>query len=148
MDTVVKTNVLYKVAAHSDDSDFDNTWSALEASFRQIHTKETSAISFEELYRGAYRLVLKKKGEQLYKEVVDFERKWLQQTVQEQVKALLSQELLQTNTSASVVERRFAGEKFLKAVKQQWNDHDSCMVMLSDVLLYLVCIISGNHRAR
>lgn len=71
---------------------------------------------------------------------MDFERKWLQETVQDQVKALLSQELLQTNSSASVVERRFAGEKFLKAVKQQWNDHDSCMIMLSHVLMYLVRI--------
>lgn len=89
------------------------------------------------MYRGAYGLVLKKQGEQLYREVVNFETKWLQQTVQEQVKALVSQEMLQKNSS-STVEKRFGGEKFLKSLKEKYNDHDNCMRMLSDVLLYLV----------
>ncbi|KAF2670876.1 Cullin-domain-containing protein [Microthyrium microscopicum] len=117
--------------------DFAKTWSSLESSFRQIHTKETSEISFEELYRGAYRLVLRKKGEELYHRVVKFEEKWLSLDVRAQVVTLVSPELVAASNSTSIVERRFAGERFLKGVKQQWSNHEACMVMLSDVLLYL-----------
>jgi cullin 3 len=36
-------------------------WAELSASLREIHTKNASKLSFEELYRNAYKLVLKKK---------------------------------------------------------------------------------------
>jgi cullin 3 len=35
-------------------------------------------------------------------------------------------------------ERRVAGEKFLKGLKQSWGDHQVCMSMLADVLMYMV----------
>jgi len=38
-----------------------------------------------------------------------------------------------------VAERRLAGDKFLKGIKDQFVEQDTCMCMLSDVLLYLVC---------
>ena len=41
-------------------------------------------------------------------------------------------------SGASVNERRTAGERFLKAVKDAWQDHQLCMAMLADVLMYMV----------
>jgi cullin 3 len=35
-------------------------------------------------------------------------------------------------------ERRVAGERFLKGLKQAWGDHQVCMSMLADVLMYMV----------
>ena len=35
-------------------------------------------------------------------------------------------------------ERRTAGERFLKTVKDAWQDHQLCMAMLADVLMYMV----------
>ncbi|KAI6888625.1 hypothetical protein KC318_g15023, partial [Hortaea werneckii] len=40
------------------DVDFDQTWNVLEGAFKEIHTKNASALSFEELYRNAYKIVL------------------------------------------------------------------------------------------
>ncbi|KAK3076578.1 Cullin-3, partial [Teratosphaeriaceae sp. CCFEE 6253] len=51
------------------DVDFHTTWAILETAFGEIHTKNASALSFEELYRYAYKIVLKKKGEELYNRV-------------------------------------------------------------------------------
>jgi cullin 3 len=114
----------------------------LEASFQQIHSKNASSLSYEELYRGAYLLVLKKKGEQLYDKVVDFERKWLQDTVRGEVGALITPDLLAEQSLVSA-ERRLSGERFLKSIKQQWGDHEVGVGMISDVTMYLVCLTSA-----
>ena len=47
------------------DVDFEVTWQTLEKAFTEIHTKNASVLSFEELYRAAYKIVLKKKGQDL-----------------------------------------------------------------------------------
>ena len=126
---------------HGDEIDFENTWATIEAAFREIHTKNASKLSYEELYRHAYRIVLKKKGEDLSRNVHDFERKWLSSEVRDAIQQLLSPNLLvdaQSLGGTTANERRVAGEKFLKGLKQAWGDHQVCMSMLADVLMYMV----------
>lgn len=134
---------------HGDEVDFDNTWVTIEAAFREIHTKNASRLSYEELYRHAYRIVLKKKGEQLYKNVHDFEKGWLSCEVRGDIQSLLSPNLLadaQSVASTTANERRVSGEKFLKGLKQAWGDHQVCMSMLADVLMYMVSILLFSPR--
>jgi cullin 3 len=113
-------------------------WKNLESSFQHIHSKNASRLSYEELYRGAYHLVLRKKDEELYNNVVGFEHRWLRDTVQRQVSALITTDLL-TEKSVASTERRHSGERFLKGIKQQWTDHELGAGMVSDVTMYLVC---------
>ena len=124
------------------DVDFQTTWIVLETAFREIHTKNASALSFEELYRNAYKLVLKKQGEELYKRVAEFEEQWLGSTVRKEIVQTLSAPLMLSEgagrTLATANERRQAGEKFLRRLKQSWEDHQVCMGMLTDVLMYMV----------
>lgn len=125
------------------DVDFDTTWKVLETAFTQIHTKNASILSFEELYRNAYKLVLKKKGENLYNKVAEFESGWLSNEVRTHIVRQLSQALLTLtdgvgSSMASSAERKAAGEGFLRALKQAWEDHQVCMGMLTDVLMYMV----------
>ena len=131
---------------HGDEIDFENTWATIEAAFREIHTKNASKLSYEELYRHAYRIVLKKKGEDLYQNVHEFERKWLSSDVRSTIRQLLSPNLLvdaQSLGGTTANERRVAGEKFLKGLKQAWGDHQVCMSMLADVLMYMVSRLFG-----
>ena len=122
--------------------DFDTTWAILASSLREIHTKNASQLSFEALYRNAYKLVLKKLGEQLYFRVKDFEEAWLTAEVLPRVLADLSTALLVDNAGTSSLttanERRAAGEKMLMALKKSWEDHNLCMNMTSDILMYMV----------
>ena len=124
------------------DVDLESTWKILEGAFREIHTKNASALSFEELYRNAYKIVLKKKGEELYHKVADFEAQWLGQSVRPEIVKTLSAPLTLIDgngkTLATSPERRDAGEKFLRQLKQSWEDHQVCMGMLTDVLMYMV----------
>jgi cullin 3 len=139
---------------NQDEVDFETTWESLKLSFNQIHSKNASKLSYEELYRYAYRIVLKKKGETLYGRVLDFEKQWLTENVCGNVRKLLVPSLLTTiasgPTGASVTERRTAGDRFLHGLKEAWQDHQLCMAMLADVLMYLVRVtifLCLNFRA-
>jgi hypothetical protein len=126
---------------HGDEVDFENTWATIESAFREIHTKNASKLSYEELYRHAYRIVLKKKGENLYDKVHEFERSWLSSEVRAGIQQLLSPNLLvnaQSVGGTTANERRVAGEKFLKGLRQAWGDHQVCTSMVADVLMYMV----------
>ena len=133
---------LKSLAAQSDAVDFETMWAELSSSLREIHTKNASKLSFEELYRNAYKLVLKKKGETLYERVKTFEQEWLGHEVRNRVNGVLSPTLLVGAGGAvgntTVNEKRVAGERFLKGLKQAWEDHNLCMNMTTDVLMYMV----------
>ena len=49
-----------------DDKYVDNIWALLKNAIQEIQRKNNSGLSFEELYRNAYTMVLHKHGERLY----------------------------------------------------------------------------------
>lgn len=130
-------------AANADEVDFETTWATLSSAFREIHTNNASKLSYEELYRHAYRVVLKKKGPELYNRVSNFEKDWLSNDVRNVIQLKLSPNLLAasqfgTARAGSALERSEAGQKLLKELRDRWNHHLLCMSMLADVLMYLV----------
>lgn len=130
-----------KGLGNSDAVDFDSMWTVLSSSLREIHTKNASMLSFEELYRNAYKLVLKKKGETLYLRVQAFEEDWLVNEIRPRILAVLSPSILSRHgatDTTTAIEKRLAGETLLRALKQAWEDHNLCMNMTADVLMYMV----------
>lgn len=56
-----------------DEKYVESIWNLLRNAIQEIQKKNNSGLSFEELYRNAYTMVLHKHGERLYtglKEVV------------------------------------------------------------------------------
>lgn len=49
------------------DSQAESIWLSLKAAIQEIQRKNNSGLSFEELYRNAYTMVLNKHGERLYR---------------------------------------------------------------------------------
>ena len=135
----------HRQGINSDDVDYNTTWNTLKEAFTKIHRKEASNLSYEELYRFAYRLVLKKQGEKLYDNVKSFEAEWLQTEVRPSILAkitstLQSQDGGGASATASANDRREAGERFLTTLRASWNDHVTAMNMMADVLMYMVGI--------
>lgn len=93
------------------------TWQSLDQAIHQIHAHNASSLSFEELYRNAYNLVLHKYGELLYSGV--------QRVVTEHLK----------HVARSVIESPDHG--LLEELKAQWDDHKTTMVMIRDILMYM-----------
>ena len=137
-----------------DNVDFDAIWHVLETALREIHTKNASKLSFEELYRNAYKIVLKKKGDLLYDRVSVLEESWLRDNVRIQINQLVTPSIILGAAGESFAgqgtERRIAGERFMRQLKDSFSDHQLCMGMITDVLMYMVKVDSTHgyhHRA-
>ena len=124
-----------------NDIDFEETWDVISSALREMHTKNASKLSFEQIYRHGYKVVLKKKGDTFYERLQKFEINWLGDNVRTNLRTLLSSSLLnsgQEGNPSTVNERRTAGEKFLKGLKEAYEDHVVVMNMATDVFMYLV----------
>ena len=126
----------------NENVNFEDSWASLASSLEEIHTRNASKLSFEQLYRNAYRLVLKKKGDALYQKVKAFERDWLTQHILPKVVEKVSiPVLIQESTNGvkpTAIEVREAGNTLLNALKEAWRDHNTCMNMITDILMYMV----------
>lgn len=104
--------------------EFDKSWGSLGSAILQIQNKNVSNLSYEQLYRKAYNLVLHKFGGKLYDNVKEL----IQTHLLERRELLLG--LISDQTSSSI-------DFILKLVLQEWNDHLQSMKFTSDVLMYL-----------
>ncbi|KAI9725565.1 MAG: Cullin-3 [Chrysothrix sp. TS-e1954] len=134
------------LAHDSNDVDFEEAWTIISSSLQEMHTKNASNLSFEKIFRHAYKIVLKKKGEVFYERLQKFETDWLSKDVRVRLATLLTPSLKNDGTVINGVattanERRTNGEKFLRGLKESFEDHQLVMNMATDVFMYLVCII-------
>ena len=94
-------------------------WEFLRTSIVEIQRKNNSGLSFEELYRNAYTMVLHKHGDRLYNGLRD----------------VVAQHLVCERTRLlNVLE---AHGDLLRELVQTWNEHHTAMVMIRDILMYM-----------
>lgn len=101
-----------------DEKYVENIWGLLKNAIQEIQKKNNSGLSFEELYRNAYTMVLHKHGERLYTGLKEVVTTHLESKVREDVLKSLNNNFLQT-------------------LNQAWNDHQTSMVMIRDILMYM-----------
>ncbi|KAL4421065.1 hypothetical protein ABPG77_001360 [Micractinium sp. CCAP 211/92] len=95
----------------------DNTWQLLESAIREINSHNASGLSFEELYRNAYNMVVNKYGDRLYRGLVETETRHLSEV-------------------AGRIEAA-QGDGFLRALKHEWENHNKSVQMIRDILMYM-----------
>lgn len=108
----------------------------LSTAFTEIYNKNASELSYEVLYRNAYNLVLHKDGAKLYTAAKQVVSDHLQEVATGDVHAAW-QELVNAPGTRDY-EKQDAGVRFLKTVREAWEDHILCMKMIKGVLMYLV----------
>ncbi|KFM81912.1 Cullin-3-A, partial [Stegodyphus mimosarum] len=101
-----------------DEKYVQTIWSLLKNAIQEIQKKNNSGLSFEELYRNAYTMVLHKHGERLYTGLREVVTDHLVMKVRADVLGSLRNNFLQT-------------------LNQAWNDHQTSMVMIRDILMYM-----------
>ncbi|RWS29968.1 cullin-3-A-like protein, partial [Leptotrombidium deliense] len=101
-----------------DEAYVDKSWNFLKNAIQEIQKKNNSGLSFEELYRNAYAMVLHKYGDRLYN--------GLKQLVQEHLENKVRKDVLDS-----------LNNNFLQTLNQAWNDHQTSMVMIRDILMYM-----------
>jgi cullin 3 len=126
-------------------------WDILRSALREIHEKNASKLSFEQLYRASYKIVLKKQGDKLYDRVKEYEEQWFGSQVMPAIRKLITNNLINTTVGGGVAgttanERRITGEEFLKGLKASWEDHNTVMNMTTDVLMYMDRVYCADNR--
>jgi cullin 3 len=111
-----------------DSSAAVQTWEALANAIDEIYNRNASQLSFEELYRNAYNLVLHKHGTLLY----------------DGVSEKISSNLLSTvgrlqNVSDSLL---------LEEIATTWKEHQITMIMIRDILMYMDRTYVPSQRRR
>uniref|UniRef100_A0A7S4HWF0 Cullin family profile domain-containing protein n=1 Tax=Vannella robusta TaxID=1487602 RepID=A0A7S4HWF0_9EUKA len=103
----------------------ETIWSLLQNAIHEIHKKNASGLSFEELYRNAYNMVLHKYGDKLY---------------------LGLQDVVDTHLQGVAAEvANVPDHNFLLAVNEAWNEHDRSMLMIRDILMYMDRVYVVQH---
>ncbi|KAJ3177051.1 Cullin-3, partial [Irineochytrium annulatum] len=132
-------------------SEFGDAWNKLCNSIQEIYRKNASTLSFEELYRNAYNMVLHKHGEKLYNGVHAVIKEHLDEVAVTGIVPTfpVSQTVLSTTSSAASSGEHSSlpksgsfvgGQQYLKVLRDAWNEHVTCMIMIRDILLYMVKI--------
>ncbi|GAO49699.1 hypothetical protein G7K_3845-t1 [Saitoella complicata NRRL Y-17804] len=114
-------------------SNFDEAWELLSSAIHEVHRRNASVLSYEQLYRNAYNLVLSKNAERLYNSVKELVKKQLQDVTETHI--LPTATGLRGAGGQAGVDGQ--GLRFLKALKDSWEDHTLCMGMVGDIMLYL-----------
>jgi cullin 3 len=121
---------------HGADFSADKTWLALSKSIKEVQNHNAASLSFEENYRYAYNMVLYKKEEMLYNGVGTL--------VAEHLDTLANEKIVPQFPAGSIGEtvqlKAQQGELLLKGLKEVWDDHESIMTKLGQLLKYLVCL--------
>lgn len=73
-----------------DEKYVNNIWALLKNAIQEIQKKNNSGLSFEELYRNAYTMVLHKHGEKLYTGLRDVVTEHLVTKVHKEVTRVLT----------------------------------------------------------
>lgn len=110
-----------------DERYVENIWALLKNAIQEIQKKNNSSLSFEELYRNAYTMVLHKYGERLYTGLKEVITHHLVNKVRKDVLDSLHNNFLQT-------------------LNQAWNDHQTSMVMIRDILMYMDRVYVQQHN--
>ncbi|KAG0216268.1 Cullin-3 [Mortierella sp. GBA30] len=109
------------------DSHFDETWSTLSNAICTIHEQKAYTLSYEEVYRSGYNLVVHKCGERLYNGVKDLITQYLESEAETKILPVLGL------ADASPAE----GVQVLKVIQRLWKHHVTCLLMISDILVHM-----------
>uniref|UniRef100_A0A0K0E0R4 CULLIN_2 domain-containing protein n=1 Tax=Strongyloides stercoralis TaxID=6248 RepID=A0A0K0E0R4_STRER len=112
----------------SDPTQHIQSWELLRKAITEILNQNNSGLSFEELYRNAYVMVLSKHGDNLYN--------GLKSTLENHVKQRVLKRL---NDSWN--------DNFLGTLNKLWSEHSIAMHLIRDILMYMdrVYIPNSGH---
>lgn len=113
--------------SRTDEKYVDNTWAMLKNAIQEIHKKNNSCLSFEELYRNAYTMILLKHGERLYN--------GMRETVSAHLETKVREDVLKS-----------LNNNFLQTLDECWRDHQTSMVMIRDILMYMDKVYVKNNE--
>ncbi|KAJ2598634.1 hypothetical protein GGF39_002570 [Coemansia sp. RSA 1721] len=109
--------------------DPEKQFEKIEQAINEIYNHNSSQLSFEELYRTAYGLVLSKNGPMLYGGV--------KQVLETHLKECMHRDILKHIQASGSRRSVVHCEALLSSVRSLWSEHVTAMLMIKDVLMYV-----------
>lgn len=106
-----------RTTVQMDKEKAEQVWKSLRAAIREIHNQNASELSFEELYRKSFNLVLHKHGDLLYNGV----------------RATVTEHLVGIGQQVA----HASDETLLTELADKWYYHKMTMGMIRDILMYM-----------
>ena len=140
-----------------DTTSASQTFSSLADAMDEIHNRNASTLSFEELYRNAYNLVLHKHGGLLYDGVQDRLTVHLRESGGMLVRIAREQDIeggIGIGGRANIMGARGGSAasdqqyKLLQELCTIWKEHRITMVMVRDIFMYMDRTYVPQHRKR
>ncbi|KAL7517535.1 hypothetical protein ACHAWX_002454 [Stephanocyclus meneghinianus] len=137
--------------SNMDQSTAMSAFSSLSTAIDEIHFRNASLLSFEELYRNAYNLVLHKHGGLLYDGVAERLGHHLEKSAEDLVHMAVGLDAASAGGAAasrggSVLNGGGGGGNiddinasivFLASLSSTWKEHRVTMVMVRDIFMYM-----------
>lgn len=119
--------------------EYEEGFEILSNAITVIFQKQARELSYELLYRTAYKLTIRQFGERLYHDVAKVIADYLEATAEQAIVPAFINTSVETSTADE-------GAAFLKTVKKVWDDFKAAIDLILQVLYYLVCNIfqQGN----
>ncbi|RCH98771.1 cullin-3 [Rhizopus azygosporus] len=108
--------------------EYEEGFEILSNAIMVIFQKQARELSYELLYRTAYKLTMRQFGEKLYHDVEKVIADHLEKTAQETIVPAF----VHTKTDTAD-----AGASFLKTIKRVWDDYTTAIELILQVLTYL-----------
>ncbi|KAJ3164196.1 Cullin-3 [Geranomyces variabilis] len=123
--------------ANGEDQ-FDQVWENLAHAIRVICCHNAGCLSFEELYRNGYNMVLHKHGRKLYEGVKTVVSEHLSNVARDKIVPAFPQ----TAPGGGMT----GATEYLRLLGNMFDDHSTCLGMIRDILLYMnkVYVPSNN----
>ncbi|KAJ1721042.1 hypothetical protein LPJ53_004394 [Coemansia erecta] len=109
--------------------DPEKQFEKISQAIEEIYKHNASQLSFEELYRTAYGLVLSKNGPMLYSGV--------KQVLETHLKDRMYQDIYPHIEAAGSRPTSASCEALLASVRLLWSEHVTAMLVIKDVLMYV-----------
>ncbi|KAF9550674.1 Cullin-3 [Mortierella hygrophila] len=111
----------------ASEVDYDIHWTTLQNAITTIHEQKAHMLSYEEIYRCGYNLVIHKWGERLYNGVKELIEQYLESEAETKVVPVLG--IADTSPAEGV--------QVLKVMQKLWRHHVTCLLMMSDILVHM-----------
>ncbi|OWB80671.1 hypothetical protein B5S32_g4963 [[Candida] boidinii] len=123
--------------------DFQKSWSVIEGAISEIQNKNASKLSFEDLYRRAYNLVLRKNGRMLYENVESVIRNHLENHIRTRLLIYVDTEETVKESLSSTVSSTASGQGLSGSVGY---DHDEDEGMETEVTHSSTVTSNDNNK--
>ncbi|KAK4517733.1 ATP synthase d subunit [Mucor velutinosus] len=110
--------------------EYEEGFDILSNAITVIFQKQARELSYELLYRTAYKLTIRQFGERLYHDVAKVIADYLETTAEQAIVPAFTNTSVETSTADE-------GASFLKTVKKVWDDFKAAIDLILQVLYYL-----------